>query len=129
MKQEFVSSLITKLMAGIDKIYLNRKQYSEFKKYLKSLPPMEFTTSSFWDSCKQYSIRGKKHSEEVRHLVIDSPISFLYKWKKEDWKNDTELHPVCNLSYNPEFELFLLAKCPLSYIRDRIKEQYGFLYP
>lgn len=116
-------------MASIDKIFLNRKQYSEFKKYLKSLNPRKFNERTFWDSCKQWRANGKQHGEYTVFTIVDSPVNLLHKWKKKDWKNDKELKPVCNLSYNQEFELFLLAKCPLKYIRDRIKEQYGFLFP
>lgn len=82
-------------MAAIDKIYGTQKQYNEFKKWAK----------------KQKPIKGE--------FGFIYPIDYFYP------RNgcNKEKRPIAN--FPRVIDKWLLKNCPIEWVTDQIKEQYG----
>ena len=86
-------------MAGIDKTYT-----SSWEEY-----------SSLVEWCKDKSF-VLKNGDVVR------PSRYIYKWQKEDFDGEREI-PVWN---TPTYlDIWLIRNCPIEFIQERLKEQYG----
>lgn len=96
-------------MAAIDKIYINSiEQYRDYKKWCNSISYQKDSIGNLWH-----------------------PIEFMYcnsDTECELWINNakTKDAPLCN---NPVYvDVFLIRNCPLEFIQNRLKEQYGEEY-
>ncbi len=88
-------------MAAIDKTYLKTwEQYQQLK-----------------DWCTSIGTTVDDYGNKIR------PLNFLWGyWKPEDFEKGREI-PVWN---TPEyFDVWLIRNCPLDFIQDTLKEQYG----
>ena len=109
-------------MAGIDKTYIH--SYEQYKEV--------------YDWCK-----GKEVT--LKNGVTFKPVDFLYKITEEEfnrWKNeyvercstdfsreDLEKHYEYPLWNTPTyFDIWLIRNCPITFIQDRLKVQYGEEY-
>lgn len=100
-------------MAGIDKIYGTQFQYNEFKKWLKeNQKPIKCRTGSTTKKFLFFIIE-----KDIYEYIL--PTNCLYGrngYNKED-------RPISNF---PEaIDKWLLKKCPIKWVTDRIKEQYN----
>ena len=48
-------------------------------------------------------------------------LKYIYPWYDE-WNDDIE-HPIAN--FPEKIDKYLLKNCPIKWVTDRIKEQYG----
>lgn len=92
-------------MAGIDKTYL--KKWNQYK--------------ALYDWCVGVGEVIDDWGNKFR------PLDWLLDWTYEEWmertENETEEVPVWN---TPEYlDIYLIRYCPLDFIQDRLKEQYG----
>jgi len=96
-------------MAGIDEIYGTQKQYNEFKKWLKeNQKPIK---------CKVGFNLFKGKETPIYKMIL--PIERLYPRNGYD----KEYRPISNF---PEaIDKWLLKKCDIEWVVNRIKEQYG----
>lgn len=86
-------------MAGIDKTYT--RSWEEYKSLVE------------WCKGKSFTL---KNGDVIR------PSRFIYKWDKECFDGENSL-PVWN---TPTYlDIWLIRNCPLGFIQDRLKEQYG----
>jgi len=99
-------------MAGIDKIYSNQDQYHEFKEWL--------TKNQKEIKCKM----GATLEEDTWKDIIEDvlPVDCLYG--EYDYTDDND-RPISN--FPEKIDKWLLKKCPLKWVTDRIKEQYGII--
>lgn len=95
-------------MAAIDKIYITSiEQYREYKKWCDSIPYQRDSIGNLWH-----------------------PSEFMYETRAEQdyingFSNSKEI-PLCN---NPDYvDVFLIRNCPIEFIQNRLKEQYGDEY-
>lgn len=94
-------------MAAIDKIYITSiEQYREYKKWCDSVPYQRDSIGNLWH-----------------------PSEFLYSGTEREYIigliYSKEL-PICN---NPVYvDVFLIRNCPIEFIQNRLKEQYGDEY-
>jgi len=102
-------------MSAIDKLYGTTKQYDELKKWLKENP---ITIKIAWDYDIRY-IKGKMCKRNIIYKYIN-PIDRLYNRNGYLDKND---RPIANFPI--VVDKWLLKKCPLKWVTDRIKEQCG----
>ena len=86
-------------MAGIDKTYTS--SWEEYRSLVE------------WCKDKSFVL---KNGDVVR------PSRYIYKWQKEDFDGEREI-PVWN---TPTYlDIWLIRNCPLEFIQERLKEQYG----
>lgn len=86
-------------MAGIDKTYT--KSWEEYQSLIE------------WCKDKSFTLKNG----DVIH-----PSNYIYKWDKENFDGE-KLLPVWN---TPTYlDIWLIRNCPLEFIQDRLKEQYG----
>ena len=86
-------------MAGIDKTYTS--SWEEYRSLVE------------WCKDKSFVL---KNGDVVR------PSRYIYKWQKEDFDGEREI-PVWN---TPTYlDIWLIRNCPIEFIQERLKEQYG----
>jgi len=86
-------------MAGIDKTYT--KRWEEYQSLVE------------WCKDKSFTL---KNGDVIR------PSRYIYEWDKESFDGEKSL-PVWN---TPTYlDIWLIRNCPLEFIQDRLKEQYG----
>lgn len=94
-------------MAAIDKIYITSiEQYREYKKWCDSIPYQCDSIGNLW------------HPSEFIYLGTEREYIIGLRHNKEI--------PLCN---NPSYvDVFLIRNCPIEFIQNRLKEQYGDEY-
>lgn len=92
-------AFILNVMAGIDKTYT--RSWEEYQSLVK------------WCNGKSFTL---KNGDVIR------PSRYIYEWDKENFDGEKSL-PVWN---TPTYlDIWLIRNCPLKFIQDRLKEQYG----
>lgn len=86
-------------MAGIDKTYT--KSWEEYQSLVE------------WCKDKSFTL---KNGDVIR------PSSYIYEWDKKSFDGEESL-PVWNTPTC--LDIWLIRNCPLEFIQDRLKEQYG----
>lgn len=86
-------------MAGIDKTYTNN-----------------------WDDYQSLIEWCKGKSFVLQNGDVIYPSRYIYDWEKEDFDGKKEF-PVWNTPIY--LDIWLIRNCPLKFIQDRLKEQYG----
>lgn len=100
-------------MAGIDKIYGTKAQYVEFKKWLDD---------------NQVPIKLSKDETDmyIGNPTTMLPSQMLYEY---DWDNmdvDENLDEFAISNFPVSIDKWLWDKCPIGFVRERLKEQYSF---
>ena len=92
-------------MAGIDKTYL--KLWSQYK------------------SLRDWCVSVGEVTDDWGNKF--HPLDWLFEWTYDEWmegtENETEEVPVWNTPLY--LDIYLIRYCPLDFIQDRLKEQYG----
>lgn len=98
-------------MAAIDKIYITSiEQYREYKKWCNSIPYQRDSIGNLW------------HPSE---FIYDGYRTMTEQDYINSLSNSKEI-PLCN---NPSYvDVFLIRNCPIEFIQNRLKEQYGDEY-
>lgn len=95
----FGGAFILNIMAGIDKTYT--RSWEEYQSLVE------------WCKGKSFTL---KNGDVIR------PSRYIYEWDKECFDGEKSL-PVWN---TPTYlDIWLIRNCPLKFIQDRLKEQYG----
>ena len=78
-------------------------------------------TNSWEDYCSLVEwCKGKSFA--LKNGDIIRPSNYIYKWDEENFDGKKEL-PIWN---TPTYlDIWLIRNCPLAFIQDRLKEQYG----
>ena len=98
-------------MAGIDKIYGSTEQYDEFYNWLlENEISMKCRIGFNWD--------GRTDIDIFDDIL---PSECLYQ--RGEYKSNPDARPISN--FPEEVNKWLLKVCPLKWVTDRIKEQYG----
>jgi len=93
-------------MAAIDKIYGTQKQYEEFENWLL-------------ENQKPIKCRTLLSIDDTEEFEMILPSDFLYD--KSGYNIDHR--PISN--FPPEVDDWLKEFCPLDFIQEKLKEQYG----
>ena len=97
-------------MAGIDKIYGTREQYNELKDWLfKKQKPIKCHVG--------FSTINGKDKDIYRKSL---PTDYLYDLPNPFVGDEG---PISNFPH--AIDMWLLENCPLTWVTDRIKEQYN----
>lgn len=97
-------------MAAIDKIYITSiEQYRKYKKWCDSIPYQRDSIGNLWH-----------------------PSEFIYYYgtmTEQDYINCFSNSKEITLCNNPTYvDVFLIRNCPIEFIQNRLKEQYGDEY-
>lgn len=80
------------------------------------------TYTSSWDEYQSLLEWCKDKSFVLKNGDVVRPSKYIYKWREEDFDGEREL-PVWN---TPTYlDIWLIRHCPLEFIQERLKEQYG----
>lgn len=94
-------------MAAIDKIYITSiEQYREYKKWCDSVPYQHDSIGNLWH-----------------------PSEFMYPGTEREYIIGLRHNKEIALCNNPDYvDVFLIRNCPIEFIQNRLKEQYGDEY-
>ena len=105
-------------MAGIDKTYI--KSYSQYREICDWCRLQGVVTDQFNNTFSPYDFIYKKYDENSDDLVeYDEEFFFDYFNHHKEfalWNTPTY------------FDIYLIKNCPIGFIQDRLKEQYGEEY-
>ena len=80
------------------------------------------TYTSSWEEYRSLVEWCKDKSFVLKNGDVIRPIKYIYKWEEEDFDGEREI-PVWN---TPTYlDIWLIRNCPLEFIQERLKEQYG----
>lgn len=80
------------------------------------------TYTSSWEDYQSLIEWCKGKSFTLKNGDIIYPSNYIFEWSKEDFDGEREL-PVWN---TPNYlDIWLIRNCPLNFIQERLKEQYG----
>lgn len=69
----------------------------------------------------------KKQRDEIYSWCEENykeALPFFYEWYEEwDWEEENEQFPITN--FPEEIDTYLLYNCPIKWVTDYIKDQYG----
>lgn len=80
------------------------------------------TYTSSWEEYQSLVEWCKGKSFTLKNGDIIYPRKYIYQWSKEDFDGKKEL-PIWNTPIY--LDIWLIRNCPLKFIQDRLKEQYG----
>ncbi|MGN0966725.1 MAG: hypothetical protein ACI4OP_03925 [Candidatus Coprovivens sp.] len=94
-------------MAAIDKIYITSiEQYREYKRWCDSIPYQHDSIDNLWH-----------------------PSEFIYSRTEREYILGLRYNKEISLCNNPVYvDVFLIRNCPIEFIQNRLKEQYGDEY-
>ena len=80
------------------------------------------TYTSSWEEYQSLVEWCREKSFTLKNGDVIYPSKYIYEWSEEDFDGKKEL-PVWN---TPTYlDIWLIRHCPLRFIQDRLKEQYG----
>ena len=80
------------------------------------------TYTSSWEDYQLLVEWCKGKSFTLKNGDVIKPSNYIYEWERESFDGEREL-PIWN---TPTYlDIWLIRNCPLGFIQDRLKEQYG----
>lgn len=80
------------------------------------------TYTSSWEDYQLLVEWCKGKSFTLKNGDVIKPSNYIYEWERESFDGEREL-PIWN---TPTYlDIWLIRNCPLEFIQDRLKEQYG----
>lgn len=105
-------------MAGIDKTYI--KSYSQYKEISDWCQLQGIVTDQFNNKFSPYDFIPNKYDENGDIIgKLDEEFFNDYFTKHEEF-------PLWNTP--TYFDIYLIKNCPIGFIQDRLKQQYGYEY-